>query len=112
MNAKNKLIEKLLRSAKKHKVLTYPVLALVAIISFFGNLFNWHNGAGKRVVAIIMVMVMFVSQSYFLTSSATSLVDTEEEALIQKELQTKAKKEWNTSIQQKIENLITQLKLR
>lgn len=87
MNAKDKLIEKLLRSAKRHKVLTYPVLALVAIISFFGNLFNWHNGAGKRVVAIIMVMVMFVSQSYFLTSSATSLVDTEEEALIQKELQ-------------------------
>ncbi|MDD6070394.1 MAG: Ig-like domain repeat protein [Clostridiales bacterium] len=87
MNAKDKLIEKLLRSAKKHKVLTYPVLALVAIISFFGNLFNWHNGTGKRVVAVIMVMVMFVSQSYFLTSSATSLVDTEEEALIQKELQ-------------------------
>lgn len=87
MNAKSRLIEKLLRSAKKHKILTYPVLALVAIISFFGNLFNWRNGAGKRVVAIIMVMVMFVSQSYFLTSSATALVDTEEEALIQKELQ-------------------------
>ena len=87
MSAKDKLIEKLLRSAKKHKVLTYPVLALVAIISFFGNLFNWHNGAAKRIVAVIMVMVMFVSQSYFLTSSANSLVDTEEEALIQKELQ-------------------------
>ena len=87
MDAKNKLIEKLLRNAKKHKILTYPVLALVAIISFFGNLFNWRNGAGKRIVAIIMVMVMFVSQSYFLTSSATALVDTEEEALIQKELQ-------------------------
>lgn len=97
MNAKDKLIEKLLRSAKKHKVLTYPVLALVAIISFFGNLFNWHNGTGKRVVAIIMVMVMFVSQSYFLTSSATSLVDTEEEALIQKELQdTSVEQEDNT----------------
>jgi len=87
MNAKNRLIEKLLQGAKNHKILTYPVLALVAIISFFGNLFNWRNGAGKRVVAIIMVMVMFVSQSYFLTSSATALVDTEEEALIQKELQ-------------------------
>ncbi|MDE6434874.1 MAG: hypothetical protein K2L07_11685 [Lachnospiraceae bacterium] len=87
MNAKNRLIERLLQSAKKHKILTYPVLAVVAIISFFGNLFNWRNGAGKRVVAIIMVMVMFVSQSYFLTSSATALVDTEEEALIQKEIQ-------------------------
>ncbi|MCM1180417.1 MAG: hypothetical protein NC347_09190 [Clostridium sp.] len=87
MNAKNRLIERLLQSARKHKILTYPVLAVVAVISFFGNLFNWRNGAGKRVVAIIMVMVMFVSQSYFLTSSATALVDTEEEALIQKELQ-------------------------
>ena len=85
MSAKDKLIEKLLRSAKKHKVLTYPVLALVAIISFFGNLFNWHNGAAKRIVAVIMVMVMFVSQSYFLTSSANSLVDTEEEYLGLKE---------------------------
>lgn len=87
MNTKNKLIEKLLKIAKKHKVLTYPVLALVAIISFVGYFFSWSKGAGKRVVAIVMVLVMLVSQSYFLTSSATELVDDENAALIQKELQ-------------------------
>lgn len=87
MNMKNRLIERLLKAAKKHKVLTYPVLAFVAIISFFGYFFSWSQGAGKRVLAIIMVMVMLVSQSYFLTSSATALVDDEEAALIQKELQ-------------------------
>lgn len=87
MNTKNRLIKKLLKIAKKHKILTYPVLAFVAIISFFGNLFNWKNGKGKRVVAVIMAMVLFVSQSCFLTSSATALVDTEEEAMVQLQLQ-------------------------
>lgn len=84
---KNRLIDKLLKVAKEHKILTYPVLAFVAIISFFSYFFSWSQGAGKRVFAIIMVMVMLVSQSYFLTSSATALVDDEEAALVQKELQ-------------------------
>lgn len=87
MNTKNRLIEKLLKVAKHHKILTYPMLALVAVISIFGYFFNWSTGAGKRVVAIIMVMVMLVSQSYFLTSSATALVDTEETIQTQRELQ-------------------------
>ena len=87
MNTKNRLIKKLLRVAKKHKVLTYPVLALVAIISAVSNLFSWGKGAGKRVVAVVMVMVMLVSQSYFLTSSATETIDDEETALVQQELQ-------------------------
>lgn len=89
MNAKNRLIEKLLKVAKAHKILTYPVLALVAIISVISYFFSWSTGAGKRIVAIIMVMVMLVSQSYFLTSSATALVDDENAALVQKELQEK-----------------------
>ncbi len=87
MNAKNRLIEKLLKVAKKHKILTYPVLALVAVISVFNYFFSWSTGAGKRVVAVVMVLVMLVSQSYFLTSSATALVDTEETLQVQKELQ-------------------------
>ncbi len=87
MNAKNRLIEKLLKVAKKHKILTYPVLALVAVISVFHYFFSWSTGAGKRVVAVVMVLVMLVSQSYFLTSSATALVDTEETVQEQKELQ-------------------------
>lgn len=75
MNTKNSLIEKLLKVARRHKILTYPVLALVAVISVFSYLFNWSTGAGKRVVAVVMVMVMLVSQSYFLTSSATENTD-------------------------------------
>ncbi|MCM1499416.1 MAG: fibronectin type III domain-containing protein [Clostridium sp.] len=85
MNAKNRLIEQLLRVAKRHKILTYPVLALVSVISILSYFFDWSTGAGKRVVAVFMVMVMLVSQSYFLTSSAseqydTSLVTAENEA--------------------------------
>lgn len=100
MNAKNRLIEKLLKAARRHKILTYPVLALVAVISILGYFFDWSTGAGKRVVAIIMVLVMLVSQSYFLTSSATEVLDTEEDVRTQQELQeqnTEKKQENNTN---------------
>lgn len=90
MNAKNRLIEKLLGVAKKHKILTYPVLALVALVSVFSYFFSWSTGAGKRIVAVVMVLVMLVSQSYFLTSSATALVDTEETMQEQQELQSQS----------------------
>ncbi|MBR1599249.1 MAG: hypothetical protein IJ661_10135 [Lachnospiraceae bacterium] len=93
MDTKNRLIQKLLKVAKRHKFLTYPILALVAIISVISNLFSWGTGAGKRVVAVIMVMVMLVSQSYFLTSSATEAIDDEETALVQAELQEEVKNE-------------------
>ena len=94
---KDRLIDNLLKVAKKHKVLTYPALAFVAIISFFSYFFSWSRGAGKRVIAIVMVMVMLVSQSYFLTSSATALVDDEEAALVQKELQEASDDEQNST---------------
>lgn len=87
MNMKNRLIQALLKVAKKHKVMTYPVLALVAIISFFGYFFSWSHGTGKRVVAIVMIMVMLVSQSYFLTSSATTSQDGPEALITQEKLQ-------------------------
>lgn len=93
MNTKNRMINRLLQIAKKHKVLTYPVLAMVAIISVFSYFFSWTTGAGKRIVAVIMVMVLLVSQSYFLTSSATELVDDADAALVQQELQQKDTKE-------------------
>ncbi len=89
MNTRNGLVEKLLKVAKKHKILTYPVLALVAVASVFNYFFSWSKGAGKRVIAMVMVLVMLVSQSYFLTSSATALVDDENAAKVQKELQEK-----------------------
>lgn len=102
MNAKNKVIEKLLIVAKKHKVLTYPALALVAVISFFSYFFSWSHGAGKRIIAVIMVMVMLVSQSYFLTTSATTSEDTEKEIEEQLTLQ----KEHTDEISSEAENLL------
>lgn len=91
MNTKNRLIEKLLKVAKKHKILTYPVLALVALISIFSYFFDWSTGAGKRVVAVVMVMVMLVSQSYFLTSSATEVADNEQTLTEQENIQNENK---------------------
>ncbi|MGN0438211.1 MAG: hypothetical protein ACI4F4_06760 [Lachnospiraceae bacterium] len=84
MDVKNRLTGKLLKIAKKHRILTYPVLALVALISVFSYFFDWSTGAGKRVVAVVMVMVMIVSQSCFLTSSATEVTD---DAVVQEEVQ-------------------------
>ena len=75
MDMKNRLTDKLLKVAKKHRILTYPVLALIALISVISYFFNWSTGAGKRVVAVVMVMVLLVSQSCFLTSSATEVTD-------------------------------------
>lgn len=75
MDTKNRMTNFLLHIAKKHRILTYPVLALVALISVISYLFNWSTGAGKRIVAVVMVLVMLVSQSCFLTSSATEITD-------------------------------------
>lgn len=90
MNTKSKLINKLLEVAKKHRILTYPVLALVAVISVIHYFFSWSNGAGKRVVAVVMVLVMLVSQSYFLTSSASESPDDENANIVQAEIQEEA----------------------
>lgn len=85
MNAKknqNKLIQRLLKIGKKHKVLVYPILALVAVISFFSYLYRWAASSGKRVVAAVLVGVLVISQSYFMTSSANESDLVEEEQLI------------------------------
>ena len=85
MNAKknqNKLIQRLLKIGKKHKVLVYPILALVAVISFFSYLYRWATSSGKRVVAAVLVGVLVISQSYFMTSSANEGDLIEEEQLI------------------------------
>lgn len=70
MNLKDKLIKKLLEVGKKHRILVYPTLALVAIISAVSHAVYWGKGNGKKLVASAMVMVMLITQSLFLTSSA------------------------------------------
>lgn len=70
MNLKDKLIRKLLEVGKKHRILVYPTLALVAIISAVSHAVYWGKGNGKKLVASAMVMVMLITQSLFLTSSA------------------------------------------
>ncbi len=70
MNLKDKLIRKLLDTGKKHRILVYPTLALVAVISALSHAVYWGRGNGKKLVASIMVMTMLITQSLFLTSSA------------------------------------------
>lgn len=72
MNLKEKLIRKLLEVGKKHRILVYPTLALVAVISAVSHAVYWGKGNGKKLVASAMVMVMLITQSLFLTSSADS----------------------------------------
>lgn len=76
MNFKDKLTRKLLETGKKHRLLVYPTLALVAIITAISHAVYWGRGNGKRFVASTMIMVMLVTQSLFLTSSAN--VETDE----------------------------------
>ncbi len=75
MNLKDKLIRKLLEVGKKHRILVYPTLALVAVISAVSHAVYWGKGNGKKLVASAMVMVMLITQSLFLTSSADTSSD-------------------------------------
>lgn len=77
MKLKDRLIRKLLDAGKKHRILVYPTLALIAIISAISHMVYWGRGNGKKVMASVMVMVMLITQSIFLTSSADVI---EEEA--------------------------------
>ncbi|MBQ8413345.1 MAG: hypothetical protein IJX12_07065, partial [Lachnospiraceae bacterium] len=76
MKLKDKLIRKLLDAGKRHRILVYPTLALIAVISAISHMVYWGRGNGKKVVASIMVMVMLITQSLFLTSSAGVSDDT------------------------------------
>lgn len=75
MNLKDKLIRKLLEVGKKHRILVYPTLALVAVISAVSHAVYWGKGNGKKLIASAMVMVMLITQSLFLTSSADTSSD-------------------------------------
>ena len=70
MNLKDRMVKKLLNVGKKHRILVYPTLVLIAIITAISNAVYWGRGNGKKLVASIMVMVMLITQSIFLTSSA------------------------------------------
>lgn len=77
MKLKDKLIRKLLDTGKKHRILVYPTLALVAVITAVSHAVYWGRGNGKKLLASVMIMVMLITQSLFLTSSAdTTAPDT------------------------------------
>ncbi len=99
MSVKDLVIKKILEFGKKHKVFVYPTLIIVAMISAVSYLFYWSKGNGKRVVATVLAIVLFISQSYLFTSSASNdLLEVEElysentveegEELIEEESQT------------------------
>ncbi len=75
MNLKDKLTKKLLEIGKKHRLLVYPTLALVAIITAISHAIYWGRGNGKRFVASTMIVAMLITQSLFLTSSANVTTD-------------------------------------
>lgn len=70
MNLKDRLIRKLLDFGKKHRLMVYPTLAIVAVISAISHVVCWGKGNGKRVVASVTVVALLITQSLFLTSSA------------------------------------------
>ena len=70
MNIKDKLIRKLLDVGKKHRILVYPTLILVAIISAISHAVYWGRGNGKRLVVSVSIVALLITQSLFLTSSA------------------------------------------
>lgn len=70
MNLKEKLVSKLLDIGKKHRILVYPMLALVAVITAISHAVCWGRGNGKKMVASILVVTLLITQSLFLTSSA------------------------------------------
>lgn len=70
MNLKDKLIQRLLEFGKKHRLMVYPTLALVAVISAISHTVYWGKGNGKKLVASVMVVALLITQSLFLTSSA------------------------------------------
>lgn len=72
MKFKDRIIKKLLELGKKHRILVYPTLALVAVVSAVSNAVYWGRGNGKRVVASVTVMALLITQSLFLTSSANN----------------------------------------
>ena len=73
MSLKDRIIKKLLKFGKKHRILIYPTLALVAIVSAISQMVCWGKGHGKRFVASILIMAMLVTQSLFLSSDAASV---------------------------------------
>lgn len=72
MNLKDKLVSKLLEIGKKHRILVYPMLALVAVVTAISHAICWGRGNGKKMVASIMVVALLITQSLFLTSSAVN----------------------------------------
>lgn len=72
MNFKDKLVSKLLDIGKKHRILVYPMLALVAVVTAVSHAICWGRGNGKKMVASIMVVALLITQSLFLTSSAVN----------------------------------------
>ena len=63
MNFKDKLVSKLLDIGKKHRILVYPMLALVAVVTAISHVICWGRGNGKKMVASIMVVALLITQS-------------------------------------------------
>lgn len=70
MKFKDRLVRKLLNFGKKHRIMVYPILALVAVITAIDNIVIYTKKNKKRFAASVTVMALLLTQSLFLTSSA------------------------------------------
>ena len=70
MNLKERLVRSLIKLGKKNKLLVYPTLALIAVVTAVSNVIGWGKGNGKKLVAGMMVFALLITQSLVLTSSA------------------------------------------
>ena len=70
MNLKDKIVKKLLNFGKKNRILVYPTLVLVAIVTAFSQAVRWGRSSGKKLVASMMIVALLISQSIFIKSSA------------------------------------------
>ena len=70
MNLKDKIVKKLLNFGKKNRILVYPTLVMVAIVTAFSQAVRWGRSSGKKLVASMMIVALLISQSIFIKSSA------------------------------------------
>ena len=71
MGMKDRIVKRLLDVGKKHRILVYPTLALVAVITAISHMIYWGKGNGRKLVVSVLVMTLLITQSLFLTSSAS-----------------------------------------
>lgn len=73
MRIKKYILDKLIEMGKKHKLLVYPSIALVSIVSFIFNLMEKCIEKPKRVALVSLAMVFLILQAVWITTLASDM---------------------------------------